>query len=329
MISPINCLTSSPLPSRLASLKMQTEDRSLYSDLNHLVEFRFHVKQKKLNHQQDLIVAQTGSHLAMKKGRGMTFSEVRQYQPGDDIRHIDWKVTARKQKPHTKIFIEENERPTLLVIEQTPNLFFGAKVRLKIAQALNIAAILAWVSLTHNERVGGICFNHLQRQWVSPKRSQQTVLQLLQQGIDLQHQLSKPGSPSNTAWPEALKQLIKTSKPGNKVFLIGDMIQLIASAKPLLIQLNRNADITAIHIYDELERKLPELGWLSMTTRFKSNQQVKLDSFRSKTRQTYEAIYAQEWERTAENFIKYNIPLVQIGTHQEPLHSLIENKLIM
>ena len=80
---------------------MQQIDKSLYSQLEDLVEFKLHVKQKKLNHQQDLIVAQTGSHLAIKKGRGMTFSEVRQYQPGDDIRHLDWKVTARTQKPHT------------------------------------------------------------------------------------------------------------------------------------------------------------------------------------------------------------------------------------
>ncbi len=307
---------------------MQTEETSLYSNLKDLVEFRFHVKQKKLNHQQDQIVAQTGSHLAVKKGRGMTFSEVRQYQPGDDIRHIDWKVTARIQKPHTKIFVEENERPTLLAIEQTPNLFFGSKKRLKTAQALNIAAILAWVSLSHNERVGGIGFNHLRQNWLSPKRNQQTVLSLLQQSIDLQAQINTPLAPDSQAWPEALNQLLKVNKPGNKVFLIGDMIQLAKYAKPQLQKLKTSSDITAIHIYDNLEKTLPELGWLSMTSSFASNKLVRLDSFREKTRQNYQDIYEEQWRNTAEVFVQLNIPLVQIGTHQEPLMSLIEARLL-
>jgi len=307
---------------------MQQVDKSLYSQLEDLVEFKLHVKQKKLNHQQDLIVAQTGSHLAIKKGRGMTFSEVRQYQPGDDIRHLDWKVTARTQKPHTKMFVEENERPTIIAIEQTPNLFFGSKVRLKVAQALNIGAILSWVSLTHNERIGGICFNHLRNSWISPKRNQQTVLSFLQQSIDLQAQISSPMAPDSQAWPEAMNQLLKANKPGNKVFLIGDMMQLAKYAKPQLFKLKTNADITAIHIYDELERKLPELGWLSMTSSFSSNKLVKLDSFRQKTRHTYEEIYESQWKKASQTFIQLNIPLIQIGTHEEPLMSLIENRLI-
>lgn len=301
---------------------------SLYSQLNELVEFKLHVKQKKLNHQQDLIVAQTGNHLAQKKGRGMTFSEVRQYQAGDDIRHLDWKVTARTQKPHTKLFIEENERPTLLAIEQTPNLFFGSKARLKIAQALNIGAILGWVSLTHNERIGGVCFNHQQQVSAVPKRQQANQLSFLQQAIELQSQITQPGAPKQTSWPKALNQLLKLSKPGNKLFLIGDMMQLSQTAKAQLMQLKKSADISAIHIYDELERTLPELGWLSMTGQFGNNKLVKLDSFRQKTRTNYRQIYQNQWQQTKQVFVQLNIPIVQIGTHEDPLMSLVENRLI-
>jgi uncharacterized protein (DUF58 family) len=307
---------------------MSVEQDPLYSSLKDLVEFRFHVKQKKLNHQQDVIIPETGSHLAIKKGRGMTFSEVRQYQPGDDIRHIDWKVTARIQKPHTKMFVEENERPTVVVMEQTPNLFFGSKTRLKTAQVLNIGAVLSWVSLTHNERVGGICFNHRQHVWVAPKRDQHTVLNLLQQSVEQQSQVQTPKAPDTQAWPDALTQLIKVNKPGNKIFLIGDMMQLAKYAKPQLGKLKKNADITAIHIYDDLEKQLPSLGWLNMTTSFESNQIVKLDSFREKTRETYEQIYEDHWKQTKDSFIQLHIPIIQIGTHEEPLMSLIENRLL-
>lgn len=301
---------------------------SLYSDLQELVAFRFHVKQKKLNHQQNLFASSSGNHLAIKKGRGMTFSEVRQYQPGDDIRHIDWRVTARTQKTHTKLFVEEHERPTLLVIEQTPHLFFGSKVRLETAQALNIASILAWVSLTHGERVGGFCFNHLQNYWINPKRNQQTVLQLLQKSIDLQQQLTKPGPPHSQSWVDTLNHLLKVNKPGNKVFLIGDMMQLTQNASMQLHKLNRKADISAIHIYDDLERTLPELGWLSITDSFSSDKMIKLDSFRSKTRQAYGSLYEEQWHNTEETFARLSIPLAAIGTHQEPLMSLIQHKLL-
>lgn len=306
---------------------LQTQS-SLYSNLEELVEFRLLVKQKKLNHQQDQIVAQTGSHLAIKKGRGMTFSEVRQYQAGDDIRHIDWKVTARTQKPHTKLFVEENERPTLLVVEQTPNLFFGSKVRLKIAQAINIAAILAWVSLSQNERVGGISFSHQGQTWIPPKRNQQTVLNFLQQAIDQQQHIKKPSAPDSQAWPDALNQLLKVNKPGNKVFLIGDMMQLAKHAKAQLHKLKSRADVTAIHIYDELETQIPELGWLSMTSSFNNEQIVKLDSFRNQTRQTYAEIYQQQWQNTKEVFTAINLPIVAIATRDESLMSLIEKRLL-
>lgn len=301
---------------------------SLYSELAELVAFRFHVKQKKLNHQQNLLAANSGDHLAIRKGRGMTFSEVRQYQPGDDIRHIDWRVTARTQKTHTKVFVEEHERPTLLITEQTPHLFFGSKVRLKTAQALNISAILAWVSLTHNERVGGITFNHLQSQWIPPKRSPNNVLHLLQKGIELQRQITRPMAPVNQAWVETLQQLLKVNKPGNKVFLIGDMMQLASHANAQLHKLKHNTDITAIHVYDKLERELPKLGWLNMAQSLSSDKLIKLDSFRSKTRKSYNTLYKDKWHETQEVFSKLNIPLIEIGTHQEPLMTLIQQKLI-
>lgn len=301
---------------------------SLYSELSELVALRFHVKQKKLKHQQNTIATNSGNHLAVRKGRGMTFSEVRQYQPGDDVRYIDWRVTARTQKTHTKVFVEEHERPTLVITEQTPHLFFGSQVRLKTAQALNVSAILAWVSLAHNERVGGISFNHLQNIWIPPKRNQQTVLQLLQKSIDLQEQITRPRAPDTQAWVDTMQQLLKVNKPGNKVFLVGDMMQLVENASPQLHKLKKNTDITAIHIYDNLEKNLPKLGWLSMTRNFNSDKLVKLDSFRSKTRHAYEDLYHQQWEETKDVFSKLTIPLVEIGTHQEPLMSLIQHKLI-
>lgn len=304
------------------------ENDSLYSRLEELVAYRFHLRQRKLNPQQQLLAKSIGNHHATRKGRGMTFSEVRQYQPSDDIRHIDWRVTARTQKPHTKVFVEEHERPTFLVTEQSPALFFGSKVRLKTAQSLNISAVLAWCSLHQNERVGGIAFNGQHSTWVSPKRSQKAVLSYLQQTIRLQKKLYRPASPQGYYWQQALQQLAKAAKPGAQVFLIGDMLTLAEHAYTPLQTLKRHLDIVAIHVVDPLEKQLPQLGWLSLTRTF-GDDSIHLDSFRSKTRQDYQQTYETQWHATEQKFRQQQIPLFEIHNDEPAIQQLIKHRIIV
>jgi len=302
---------------------------SLYSQLEALVAFRFHVKQKKLSQQNNLMATSGGNHHAQRKGRGMTFSEVRQYQPGDDIRHIDWRVTARTQKAHTKVFIEEHERPVILVTEQTPALFFGSQVRLKAVQALNLSAILAWTALHQNERVGGFSFNETHQAWVKPKRSQQTVLHTLQQTIQMQNQLTRPGQSNPLTWQSHLKHLTQVVKPGSKLFLIGDLLQLTDQSMAYIRNLSRHNDVVAIHLFDPLEKQLPKLGWLSLTLGIKADKLLKLDSFRSETRDSYAQLYATQWQAAQTQFRQIKLPLIEIGCHENPLESLLRHKVIV
>ncbi len=311
--------------------KSNTDEQStsLYSQLEALVAFRFHVKQKKLAQQNNLMATSGGNHHAQRKGRGMTFSEVRQYQPGDDIRHIDWRVTARTQKAHTKVFIEEHERPVILVTEQTPALFFGSQVRLKAAQALNLSAILAWTALHQSERVGGFSFNETHQAWVSPKRSQQTVLQTLQHSLQMQKQLTRPGQSNPLTWQSHLKHLTQVVKPGSKLFLIGDMLQLTDQSMAYIRKLSLHNDVVAIHLFDPLEKQLPKLGWLSLTLGFQSDSLLKLDSFRSETRDDYAHLYAKQWQAAQAQFRQLKLPLIEIGCHENPLESLLRHKVIL
>lgn len=311
-----------------ADIKSETS-ANLYSQLSDLVAYRFHVKQKKLAHQNNLMSSSSGSHHSQRKGRGMTFSEVRQYQAGDDIRHIDWRVTARTQKTHTKVFIEEHERPTILVTEQSPTLFFGSQVRLKINQALNLSAILAWTALNQSERVGGLTFNQNHQAWIPPKRSQQTLLHCLQKSIQLQSEINQPGQSNPLCWQKSLKQLVQVVKPGSKLFLIGDMLQLNTESATYIQKLRRHNDIVALHIYDPLEQQLPEIGWLSLTQSFKSDQQLKLDSSNTKMRNNYAALYQDQWMQTKDQFLKLKVPLIEIGCHENPLESLLRHKVIL
>lgn len=311
------------------SVEKSPASNNLYSQLDELVAFRFHVKQKKLAHQNRLMSSSSGSHHALRKGRGMTFSEVRQYQPGDDIRHIDWRVTARTQKPHTKVFIEEHERPIILVTEQTPALFFGSQVRLKTNQALNISAILSWVALSQNERVGGLSFNHQHHQWVAPKRSQSTVLTNLQKAIQLQTEVQYPDESHPLFWQNSLKKLNQVVKPGSKIFLVGDLLQLSQTSRNYLQKLRRHNDIVALHIVDPLEKSLPNLGWLSLSQNRNSDAVLNLDSFNPKTREWYAQRYQTQWQHAFTQFTQLNIPLLEIASDGNPVEQLSRYRVIV
>ena len=302
---------------------------NLYSHLGELVAFRFHVKQKKLAHQNQLMSSSSGSHHALRKGRGMTFSEVRQYQAGDDIRHIDWRVTARTQKPHTKVFIEEHERPTILVTEQTPALFFGSQTRLKINQALNVSAILSWVALNQSERVGGLNFNHQHHEWMAPKRSQATLLANLQKAIQLQTEIQRPEGVNPLFWQNSLKKLNQVAKPGSKIFLIGDLLQLSQTSRNYLQKLRRHNDIVALHIVDPLEKSLPNLGWLSLSQSRYNETPLTLDSFNPETREWYAQRYQTQWQQAFKQFTQLKIPLLEITSHENPVEQLNRYRVIV
>ena len=304
-----------------------TEQAKIYSEFNDLVALRFQTQLRKLAHQQKLLAASSGEHHAVRKGRGMTFSEVRQYQPGDEIRHIDWKVTARTQKAHTKVFIEERERPTLIITEQTPSLFFGAKVRLKTSQALNIAATLAWVSLQQNERVGGLVFGAETQSGLHPKRSKHSVLRYLQAGINMQQQLQRPARASASRWHDALQATQELIRPGSKVYLIGDMTLLAQHSIDKVKQLARHNDLVAIHIFDEIEQHLPELGWLMMADSLESTP-IRFDSSRRETQMAYQQIYQQQWQNAQMAFRSLHIPLVAIDNQQDPIQQLLQQGVL-
>lgn len=314
--------TQTPLASNLA------ENQSLYTTLNELVEARFHVKHRSLGSQQKVMQQASGGHQSLRKGSGMTFSEVRQYQPGDDIRHIDWRVTARTQKAHTKVFTEEHEKAVLLVAEQTPALFFGTQVQLKASQVLNVAALLGWCTLGQNDLIGGMVFNSEQQTWVTPKRQQQTLLSWFNKALLLQHTLQQPGTANPLYWQQACQQLVKVVKPGSKLFLIGDLLNLNEITLNYLKTVRKHSEITAIHIYDPLEKSLPKLGWLSLTASWASSNLLPINSLKSETRKRYHDQYEQAWQTAKQSFMGMRVPLVEISTADSALSVLIAQRIV-
>lgn len=301
------------------------ESPHVYSQLEQLLAWRFQLKRYRLGAQQKLIASKGGYQQAVRKGRGMSFLEVREYNPGDEIRHIDWKVSARTQKTHTKVFTEELETPVVCFLEQTPPLFFGSSHRFKTDQALQIMAILGWISLQQGDRFGGVVFNHVNHQWLEPKHQLKTLMHFFQQAIAQQSQLQSPTQPQTLSWKNQILHHQKRLRPGTRLILIGDFIHQPVDFLPQLRQLKKHNAITLIHISDPIEKNLPDQGIFTLSN---GQKQSHLNSSDPTQRQAYAQSYQNSWQALQHQLQPLHIPLIEIATDQDPLQALIAQGMV-
>ncbi|SJL84462.1 DUF58 domain-containing protein [Vibrio palustris] len=195
-----------------------------------------------------------GQHQSKQLGRGMDFAEVRQYQPGDDIRSIDWRVMARTGKPHTKLFTEEREKPTILYIDLSSSMQFGSSLMLKSVQASHVASILSWLAVGEHDRVGAVIDTGVTLIEIKPVSRQKGPLQIIAQLVKGQESALKSiASGSAHSMENGLQALHRLCPKGCDVIVISDFIRYDTSLKPLLGQINRRNRLKFIHIYDPLE----------------------------------------------------------------------------
>ena len=196
-----------------------------------------------------------GGHRSRFRGRGMDFDEVRIYQPGDDVRSIDWRVTAKTQTPHTKIFREERERPVLVVCDLRGPMFFGSQ-RLKSVVACEISAALAWAGLNANDRVGGLVFGTRHQAEVKSRRSHHAVLQFIHQLQDFSQQLLEP-APDQFSLAHILEEARRFALPGTTVFIVSDFHDFSPACERQLFELARHCNLNFCHVFDAIETELP------------------------------------------------------------------------
>ncbi|MDC0662122.1 DUF58 domain-containing protein [Marinobacter sp. SS21] len=209
---------------------------------------------------------QAGLQHSPHKGRGMAFAEVRPYQAGDDIRSIDWRVTARRQTPHTKLYEEERERPLLLICDLGNSLYFGSVGAYKQVRCAQLAALLAWLGLWSGDQVGGIVFNDNRIDVLRPARRKKTVLRLLDNLAQFQHQPNDPlparstDAPAAIGLDTALQEARRVSHTGGRVFVLSDFLSVSDETPALLASLSQHNTVTALRITDPLEQALPDTG---------------------------------------------------------------------
>ena len=225
-----------------------------------------------------------GDRPSRVRGRGMDFDEVRLYQPGDDVRSIDWRVTARKGKPHTKVFREERERPTLILVDQTQSMFFGSRDRLKSVVAAEIAGRTAWRALAAQDRVGGLVLDGRGVHVCKPQRREAAVLRLLDAVVRANNALTRAPQPHDRApqphdeasqlqdeapqplneWWRLIPPLLHLARVNHRIVLVSDFLDAApphagdgAAALDALAGVARHNDVEIHFVHDPLERELP------------------------------------------------------------------------
>lgn len=227
------------------------------AELTDLIQLRFAARGIDLSSRRRLSRTQSGLTLANFRGRGIDFDQHRIYQAGDDIRNIDWRVTARTGKPHTKLFREEQERPVLIVVDYSATMWFGTRRAYKAVAAAEAAAVLAWAALDNNDKVGGQVFTESADVESRPRTGRNGVLGLL-------HQLAQPRPTSDeyreSPLAQSLEQLRHVVRPGTLIFVLSDFYHLDDAAVEQAALLARHCEMMAMHIVDPLETSVPPRG---------------------------------------------------------------------
>ena len=256
-----------------------------------------------------------GEYHSAFKGRGMTFSEVREYQYGDDIRNIDWNVTARHNRPYVKIFEEERELTVMLMIDVTASRNFGTISKLKKNQITEIAAVLAFSAIQNNDKIGVIFFSDKIEKFIPPKKGRTHILHIIRELIDFYPE------DKQTDIEQALEYMTNSIKKRCTCFVISDFIDEHDFAHALAIA-NRKHDVVALRVYDLRENQLPPVGMMYLRDA-ETGEQMWVDTSDKKLREAYEK-YAFVREKELDAIFKRSgVDVANIRSDEDYVRALI------
>ena len=258
-----------------------------------------------------------GDYHSNFKGRGMTFSEVREYVPGDDVRSIDWNVTARTGKPHLKIFEEERELSVLILIDVSSSGVFGSKKNLKIDLGVEIAAMLSFSAIKNNDKVGLALFSDKVEKYIPPKKGRKHVLRLITDIVN--HDLEN--SNKRTSIKTAIDFANKISKRKSVIFLISDFID--DNFWNELKFLNFKHDVIGLQIYDSYERNFPNLGIINIHDS-ETGENTWIDTTSKKIRDKFQKNSIEKLNSFSKKCKNIGFDLIQISTDDDYIKFLMQ-----
>ena len=290
-----------------------------------LIQLRLHANKLPLDSGK-IHAKQGGAYISSFKGRGMEFDESRIYQAGDDIRNMDWRVTARTGLAHTKVFCEERERPILLWLDLNPSMMFATRNKFKSVIASEIAALIAWSAAKNNDRIGGLIFSSDEHVEIKPRRGKTAVLDFI--GRCTKHSAWS----DETAGTEkdiqgtaqhnmaaAVSRLRKVTHPGSLIFMISDFRDMDEKTLSHIANISRNNDIILIKISDPIEADLPTSGSYRLTDGIK---ELQIQTSSKKIRNEYHQQYVNHNYQLEKFCRQHRIHQIPVSTADDVLEKL-------
>ena len=288
----------------------------IYTNLHALARLRFTARGFSYLPRQPVRSLLSGRKRSRLRGRGLDFDELRHYRPGDDIRNMDWRVTARTGRAHTKVFQEERERPVLIVLDASPSLYFGTRTRLKSVAAGYLAASIAWTAVKRGDRIGAFLFAPGEHREIRPAGGRRGAMRIINGLVDwLQPDGKEPGG---APLSESLQRVRHVLRPGSLVLVISDFFNLDDDCNRHLSRLRQHNDVIGCQVLDPAEETLPA-GRYPITDGLQSSL---LDTSGDRGRQRFDAMSLDHIERPRRLFQRHQCGWVTMRTHDDPVEVL-------
>ena len=292
-----------------------------YVSIRDLVSLRRQGRGLSFLPRQPLHSQLAGLHASRLRGRGLDFDELRVYLPGDDIRDIDWKVTARTRRPHTRVYTEERDRSALFLIDQRVNMFFGSRRCMKSVAAAEAAALGVWRVLAQGDRPGAIVFNDAEQVEVPPHRSQARALAILREIERMNHGLRADAGPRGEPGQlnRVLERAARLARHDHLVVLVSDLDGVDPDTPRLLNRLTRHNDVLVVLVYDPLERELPDASLLVVSD---GELQLEVDARDPTLRAGFTRLFQDRVDSGRVELHKRSVPMLPVSTAEPVLAQL-------
>jgi uncharacterized protein (DUF58 family) len=283
----------------------------VYANLDDLIRIQFKARNFSFLPRQPVNSILSGRYASRLRGRGLNFEELRHYLPGDDIRTIDWKVTARTRSPHVRVYTEEKDRSVLLIVDQRMNMFFGTRDKLKSVTAAELSALGAWRAVHVGDRVGAIVFNDTDLVEIPPQRSQKTVMSILGAVLKMNHELRADSQvePAPGALNRALDTARKFISHDTLVVVISDFSGVDQESERLTARIAEHNDVLALLVHDPM-RLRPTARNLTVSD---GSKQMDIDFSNKKLSEKIVKDYGDEQENITRSLRKLAAPLLMIS----------------
>ena len=283
----------------------------VYANLDDLIRIQFKARDFSFLPKQPVNSILSGRYASRLRGRGLNFEELRRYLPGDDIRTMDWKVTARTRSPHVRVYTEEKDRSVLLIVDQRINMFFGTRNKLKSVTAAELAALGAWRAVHVGDRVGAVVFNDSDIVDVRPQRSQKTVMSVLGTVLQMNHALRADSrvEPNPDMLNRALEKALQLISHDTLVVMVSDFFGVNEQTERLTARMAEHNDVLALLVHDPIRLHPPNRN-LPVSD---GSLQMEIDFADKQVRKTLIADYADEQQHITHFLRKLSAPLLMIS----------------